>query len=295
MPPRNCLIIPVHNRCEITLRCLRLLAWSRDEPDWHIIVVDDGSTDGTSEAIESEFPFVEILCGNGDLFWTGGIALGMQRAIDIGASVLIWTNDDTSPDEASLRRLSDLVLADPKLVIAPAVLSVRGPFECHSLRRRAVPASGCGFGCADVLAGYQVAFHRDLVEAIGLPNAERWPHYGGDSSFTHTAHKAGFRLRVDYASKIELVEDRVIAPVEEAFWGSKGTLIQKAEKTFFSKQSRYMLRSLWNLDIAFRGILGASVVFPGRLAWWVVKILQQRVLTHSFVAQPSGEVRNLDS
>ena len=53
-------IIPVHNRRETTLACLRRLtadgvpAWSR------IVVVDDGSTDGTGEAVRVEFPDVEI-------------------------------------------------------------------------------------------------------------------------------------------------------------------------------------------------------------------------------------------
>lgn len=67
------LVIPVRNRREITLRCLRHLRDHRDL-DWlNVIVVDDGSTDGTSEAVRKEFREVQLVQGNGDLWWTGAI------------------------------------------------------------------------------------------------------------------------------------------------------------------------------------------------------------------------------
>ena len=55
------LVIPVRNRREITLRCLRHLRDHRDL-DWlNVIVVDDGSTEGTSEAVRKEFREVQLV------------------------------------------------------------------------------------------------------------------------------------------------------------------------------------------------------------------------------------------
>jgi glycosyltransferase involved in cell wall biosynthesis len=47
------IIIPVHNRKAITLKCLETLQNNGDLDKYHVIVVDDGSTDGTSLAIQS--------------------------------------------------------------------------------------------------------------------------------------------------------------------------------------------------------------------------------------------------
>ena len=56
------IVSPVHNRREITLQCLRSLSRiDRDGLNVHTIIVDDGSTDGTAEAIKRDFPQVELI------------------------------------------------------------------------------------------------------------------------------------------------------------------------------------------------------------------------------------------
>ncbi len=60
------LIIPVHNRKNLTLGCLEHLTKTGDRQPYHIIVVDDGSTDGTGEDIKAQYPDVILLPGDGD-------------------------------------------------------------------------------------------------------------------------------------------------------------------------------------------------------------------------------------
>ena len=59
------IIIPVHNNKKETLNCLGCLA-KQTFTNFKIIIVNDGSTDGTPEAIKTSFPEVEILTGNGE-------------------------------------------------------------------------------------------------------------------------------------------------------------------------------------------------------------------------------------
>jgi GT2 family glycosyltransferase len=60
-----------------------------------VFIVDDGSTDGTKEAIVEEFPNVHILLGNGQLFWNRGMFKAWEEASKQNYDFYIWLNDDT--------------------------------------------------------------------------------------------------------------------------------------------------------------------------------------------------------
>lgn len=69
------IIIPVHNRKHFTRECLLSLR-KQTFQNFKVIVVNDGSSDGTGEMIEKEFSDVILLKGDGNLWWTGATNLG---------------------------------------------------------------------------------------------------------------------------------------------------------------------------------------------------------------------------
>ncbi|APA65493.1 glycosyltransferase family 2 protein [Maribacter sp. 1_2014MBL_MicDiv] len=88
-----------HNRKTKTLKSLASIneAWSTFNKSLQITIylTDDGSTDGTSEAIRKEFPEVNILQGNGNLFWAGGMINSWKEAIKKKYDGYLLLNDDT--------------------------------------------------------------------------------------------------------------------------------------------------------------------------------------------------------
>jgi GT2 family glycosyltransferase len=90
-------ILTCHNRKEKTLSCLKNLM-NQDginDIDLDIYLVDDGSTDGTADAVKKNFPQVNVLRGDGTLYWNGGMRFAFSVAQKSDYDYYLWLNDDT--------------------------------------------------------------------------------------------------------------------------------------------------------------------------------------------------------
>ena len=93
-------IMTVFNRKVITINGLNSLQTAINRLginyNFDIYMTDDGSKDGTSNAVEESFPCVRILSGDGNLYWSGGMRKAWQAAIDSGIhyDFFMWFNDD---------------------------------------------------------------------------------------------------------------------------------------------------------------------------------------------------------
>jgi len=194
--PKTFLIIPVHNRREITLGCLAHLQ-KIGVLDWATpIVVDDGSTDGTSEAIAREFPQTILLHGDGNLWWTGAMVKGMKAAIEQGAEMIVWLNDDCYPRHGTIEMIVDYSQKHQCITTAQTKTLI-GYYGGQKKKAFGVTMIFCPEGeileC-DTVGGNCVSIPYKVVKTIGMPDAEHMPHGGGDHDFGLRASKAGFRV-----------------------------------------------------------------------------------------------------
>ena len=70
-----------------------------------VYLVDDGSADGTSEAVTQTYPQVKIIPGNGGLFWNGGTRLAFATALQDDPDYYMWLNDDTTLYPEAIEKL----------------------------------------------------------------------------------------------------------------------------------------------------------------------------------------------
>ncbi len=93
---RIAVLITCFNRRELTLRCLRALARQPEFRDADLFLVDDGSTDGTGDAVRAMLPEAHVIPGDGNLFWNGGMRLAWHTAHASGTrfDFILWLNDD---------------------------------------------------------------------------------------------------------------------------------------------------------------------------------------------------------
>lgn len=100
-----------HNRVAATRASLTDL-YAQELPEGvtlSVTVVDDGSTDGTSEAVRREFPHATIVAGDGSLFWAGGMRHGWRRSVCAESfDRLLVFNDDVRLRSDAVREFLDV-------------------------------------------------------------------------------------------------------------------------------------------------------------------------------------------
>ncbi|WP_299325053.1 glycosyltransferase [uncultured Maribacter sp.] len=92
-------LLTCFNRREKTLKSLKYLFESyqnvQEQISLNIYLTDDGSTDGTGEAVKLNYPEATILQGNGNLYWAGGMRNSWQEAVKEDYDAYLLLNDDT--------------------------------------------------------------------------------------------------------------------------------------------------------------------------------------------------------
>jgi len=106
-----------------TLGCLESFR-EQDYPNLQFCVVDNGSEPGEADAIEKQFPEVEILRQGRNLGFCGGNNVGIRRALEKGADYVLVLNNDTI---ATTSLVSTLVSHAEKLpflgALSPVILN----------------------------------------------------------------------------------------------------------------------------------------------------------------------------
>jgi GT2 family glycosyltransferase len=112
--PKVSIITLTWNSYEVTRDCLLTLK-KLDYPNFEIIVVDNGSTDGSQEQLDRDFPEVRHLRNRTNLGFSGGNNVAIRDALARNADYLLLLNNDTIVSPTFLRELVQVAESDEKI------------------------------------------------------------------------------------------------------------------------------------------------------------------------------------
>ena len=205
------------NGREDTLACLESLRTVEHTP-LTAIVVDNGSTDGTSEAVRAAFPEVEIVRTEENLGFAEGNNVGMRRALELGADHVLVLNNDVEVDpgfvtplvEEARRRPDAGALCSKILYMEPSDLiwfagASFDPRSGYNGRQVGYRERDDGrfedVSETDRACGAAMLVPRHVLEEVGLFDADLF-FYSEDVDWSLRAHRAGYRHYVVPASKL---------------------------------------------------------------------------------------------
>jgi GT2 family glycosyltransferase len=116
-PPLVSIIIVNWNGWQDTLACVascRALTW----PNFRVLVIDNGSTDGSENFLRQNLADVEIIQSGGNLGFAGGNNVGIHKALEQGADYVWLLNNDTIADKQALTSLVEAMERDSQIGIA---------------------------------------------------------------------------------------------------------------------------------------------------------------------------------
>ena len=253
-------LIPVFNRWKLTQACLSSLSATRlpESAGLRVVVIDDGSTDDTPQALPREFPGVEVLQGDGELWWTGAMELAVDHLRPrFGANdyVMALNNDSlVAPD--TIERLIEVSRARGGAMVAAMAketdryLHVGGRFVWRGLSPGRLlwhtdkevedlpPVIDAHF-----LFGHATIMPASVFDKVGNFMARRYPQYFGDTEFTYRAYKAGVPMVVSTDTVVDCCEDEGSTGLH--FGHSLQPSLAKLNDFLFSKKSAFNLPGTW--------------------------------------------------
>jgi GT2 family glycosyltransferase len=275
-------------------RCRLPEGWTR-----RVLVVDNGSSDGSVSKIAAAHPEVQILALSENFRFAGGNNRGVKRALAAGADAIMLINNDTEADPALIERLLLALEQDPAAGAAAPLIYFGAPSRrIWYAGGRCLPALGHashrGLRKNDegryrsveptaYLTGCCLLARRAVWERVGLLD-EGYHIYAEDADWSLRARAAGYRLLFVPTARLW---HRVSA---SAGASSAWKIYQRvrANATLFARHARGIGRFTWlPAFVAQQAALAVWLLLRGQVA---AAAAVPRALIDAAQGRPAGEV-----
>lgn len=266
------ILIPTFNRRDILCATLAKVCAQLPSDGARLVVVNAGSTDGTRDKVLSEFPYVEIIEGHSDMWWTAtvnhGIAYISKTARPDDKLLLMNDDIDIAPDALSnLLEASDLhshaLIGAVNLIHRPndipRVYFCGGRYDFHFARHRSNIMEGTPWQVqnsrfieSDFLYGRLLVIPWNIFDLGGRFDDINFPQYCADEDFSYSSKLLGFKILIDTQSLVYVNEDTTA----------------RFSLSFFKRGWRGVLQALISFNSCYN--LKQSWAFAMRYAKWPI-------------------------
>ena len=204
---RIAVLVAVHNRCRSTINALQSVIVDNAVlgASLEVFLLDDGSTDGTAEAVRSRFPNVTVVTGDGSLYWNRGMARVFSEACKYDFDYYLWLNDDTQLLSGALATLLGMgARAGDNIIVVGTTCDpvsgtatyggVRIANRWHRLRYALIQPSD-EIQEVDTMNGNCVLLPKCVVDLVGNLDVA-FTHSIGDFDYGLRARRLGVKLLV---------------------------------------------------------------------------------------------------
>lgn len=216
--PLVSIVIINWNGKEITDVCLESIKENTKYPNYELIVVDNGSTDGSVEFIQERFPEVKIIENSQNL----GTAKASNQGISAGSGQYFLVSDnDIEVEPGWLTKLVNLVEQSPDIgIVSPRFINPDG-----SIQDAGGYVTDAGIGRRITqdykepreveCTGVTYLIKKAVIDKIGMLDEGYFPTYFEQTDFSFRARRAGFKVYVN--PQVNVIHKMNISQKEDSY------------------------------------------------------------------------------
>lgn len=257
------ILLPVHNRREVTRRfidCLKMQTYR----DFHLVLIDDGSTDGTADMVREQISSVTVIRGKGNWWWAGSLQQGylwIQKQNISQNNIVLIINDDTIFEPDFIEKAVMLLADQKKMLVCAYYYSLQDgrlidsglhiDWKSFSYHHNCLPEQ------INCLSTRGIFLRCSDIKEIGGFYSKLLPHYFSDYEFTMRAYRKGFKLTTNASLML---------------WGDESTTgvhVVEANTTWLAIKELFSIKTSPN-----PAVMSAYIILACPCRWIFINLLR---------------------